>query len=639
VSDAHVVVHLHCYQPPRDDAWTGAVPVEPSAAPAHDWNERVTDECYRPLSAARLLDDAGRIVDAVNLYADVSVDVGATLHRWIAVHAPDVDAAIRTSARDAMALPYVHAILPLASARDRTTLVRWGIADFRRRFARDPEGMWLPEAAVDLDTLECLAAEGLRYTILGQHQATRVRVADGTWADAADRLDPARLHLVRLASGRSLTVCFYDGPSSHAIAFDRSLLADGTRLAQLLAARVREAGPQALVLVATDGETFGHHHRFGEMALVRALHDLAHEPGIAVGGLAAFVGAHADTAIEVEVASPSAWSCAHGVERWRAGCGDVTGGEPGWNQRWRAPLRAMVDRLIDAAAEAYGAAAAELVDDPWAVRDGYGAVIDDDLATRERFARACLRDPDADPGALPRLLGLLELQRHALLAQSSCAWFFADCAGIETALTLHHAARTVELVRTLTGADLDAEMESTLAPMVSNEAPFLDGTALWRAAVASALTPPRLAAWWAAAAAFGAPVERIGRVRFVAAEGDAAVTVVDEATGTGTVVPLSVHRSPAGLAIDAAGVAHSLADLPRDALAPLVAAVVDAALAEPDTGIPDLAIVVGVLGDALGPSVRWRAQNAVLAARDRPDVDVAWLEAWTRAADALGVAR
>ncbi|MFA5883993.1 MAG: DUF3536 domain-containing protein [Acidimicrobiia bacterium] len=679
----HVVFHLHCYQPPREDPWTGAMPVEPSAFPAHDWNQRVTDECYRPLRAARLHDDRGFVVDAHNLYRDISVDMGATLHRWVAAHAHDVDEAIRAADADAahlhaghgsaIAQPYVHAILPLATARDKDTLVRWGIADFRHRFGREPEGIWLPEAAVDVDTLECLAVHGLRYTILGQHQAARVRDADGAWVAATGALDPARPYLARLPSGRAITVCFYDGALSHAIAFDRTLLDDGARLADAVAARAETVAGPALVVVATDGETFGHHHRFGEMALARALHDLSERDGITVGGLGAFLDAH-PAVDEVEIASPSAWSCAHGVERWRADCGDVTGGEPHWNQRWRAPLRDAIDLLASRAGDCYETAAGEIVDDPWAARDAYGDVVDGSLAEREAFARTQTRDADPDTATVARLLGLLELQRHVLFSFSSCAWFFADCAGIETLISLHHAARVVELVRALTGVDLDGEVETALAPMQSNDRDAGDGPSLWRAARAAAVTPAHVAAWWGAQALVGVATPQVGRLRVAAhdvvSEGPAdaptavtaAVVVVDEATGTPTRHAVVARADGAHLTVSVGERRFALADLPADPRTTVVAAwwhrlldapeppsvaavralveageaaavtpdreLVEAALLRvapaavhraadaPVDGLADLAFVVDALAGALPSRLRWTAQNALLAARD-----------------------
>ncbi|GMU78296.1 MAG: hypothetical protein AMXMBFR46_10910 [Acidimicrobiia bacterium] len=248
------------------------------------------------------------------------------------------------------------------------------------------------------------------------------------------------------------------------------------------------------------------------MALARALHDLALVPGVTVGGLTAFLAA-SPPVDEVEITSPSSWSCAHGVERWRADCGDVTGGDPGWNQRWRAPLRTALDLLALRTADAYERAAAAIVEDPWATRDAYGAVIDGTLADRRTLVRAHSRSGDPDPESVSRMLGLLEMQRHALLASSSCAWFFADCAGIETRQSLRHAARAVELATALTGEDLAPAMARTLAPMRSNDPTAGDGRRLWGDARGAAVTPERLGAWWAAATLAGVECTRIGRVR------------------------------------------------------------------------------------------------------------------------------
>jgi hypothetical protein len=677
---ARVVFHLHCYQPPREDPWTGAVPTEPSAAPAHDWNERITDECYRPLGAARILDEAGLIRDAPNLYRDVSVDVGPTLHRWIEQHAPDVDAAIRHADRGAallheghgaaIAQPYVHAILPLANRRDRDTLVRWGLADFRRRFGREAEGMWLPEAAVDVDTLESLAANGVQYTILGDHQARRVRRAGGEW-QSGDALDTGEVHLVRLPSGGTIRVCFYDGHLSHAIAFDRTLLTRGEQLGAAVEERISDG--RGLVLVATDAETFGHHHRFGEMALARALDDVSRVATARVGGLGALVAAIDAPDTEVDIVSPSSWSCAHGVERWRADCGDATGGEPHWNQQWRAPLRAAVDLLARRAAEQYEAVAARIVHDPWGVRDAYGDVIDASTDERVAFVRAHTRSDKPSRPTITRMLGLLEMQRHVLLALSSCAWFFSDCAGLETSISLRNAARAVELLRMFGDLDIDAEIAAALAPMQSNEWPELDGRALWRNAVESAFTSMHAAATWAATTLAGAATTQIGRLRIEATgfrhEGpvdaptslEATVTVVDDATTQVSSHAVRARATPIDLRVDA-GAFFTLADLPidvrTDVLARLwtrllaraapatvqeirdltsatsradvavdratlaavlqraAAVAIDEAARNPTPGLHDLAFVVDALDGALPPSLRWSAQNVLLDIRE-----------------------
>jgi alpha-amylase/alpha-mannosidase (GH57 family) len=379
----HIAMHLHLYQPPREVPSLGTVAREVSAAPFHDWNERITAECYRPLTAARLLDERGLIAAAPNLFEQISFNVGPTLHAWLEEHAPDVDDAIRaadaaTVRRDghghAMAQPYAHAILPLATPRDRETLVRWGVTDFRRRFGRDPEGMWLPETAVDVATLESLAAAGIGFTIVGQHQIARTRAPGGVaWRPAVAGVDPFVPYAVRLPSGRSITVCAFDSQLSRAAAFDHELLGDGARFADRLRGALPDDAHGRLVTVATDGETFGHHHRFGEMALGRALQILAADAAVGVGGIGAFIAAHPPE-YEAELFVPSAWSCGHGVERWRSDCGDSTGGGQGWNQSWRAPLRQTLDWLRDRLAAVFETEAGRLLRDPWEARDDYAEV-------------------------------------------------------------------------------------------------------------------------------------------------------------------------------------------------------------------------------------------------------------------------
>jgi alpha-amylase/alpha-mannosidase (GH57 family) len=484
-----VALHLHHYQPPRENPWLDVVPREPSAAPFHDWNERITAECYRPQTAARLLDDGGSIADTCNVFEHCSFDVGPTLHHWLAEHAVDVDAALRAGDRaatpkhhghgTAIAHPYVHAILPLASDRDRSTLVRWGIADFRARFGRDPEGMWLPETAVDLNTLEALADAGIGYTILAPQQIARTRTLDGEWQQIEPgTIDPTRPYRVALPSGRSMTVCVFDGPLSQSVAFDRALLSDGDALARALLDGFRDReGPQLLV-VATDGETYGHHHRFGEMALAQALANLEADPSVELVTpgefLSRFPAEH-----EAEIVAPSSWSCAHGVGRWCRDCGCTTSSESGWNQEWRAPLRAAVDWLTDAVAGPWEAAATELLTDPWAARDAYvDVLLRPGAESRERFLREHAAADSADSSA--QVWALMELQRHLLFTGTSCGWFFADPAALETAVVLRNAARVLDLAYELLGLDLEEELRGRLKDVNSNRPQEGDGTQLWR---------------------------------------------------------------------------------------------------------------------------------------------------------------
>ncbi|HEX9889046.1 MAG TPA: hypothetical protein VGA69_06180, partial [Nitriliruptorales bacterium] len=339
-----VCIHGHFYQPPREHPWLEAIERQPSAYPFHDWNERITAECYEPNGAARVLDDEGRILRLVKNYARISFNVGPTLLRWMQVQAPDTYAAILEGDRrsiqrfghgSALAQAYHHAILPLANERDRRTEILWGIEDFRHRFGRDPQGMWCAEAAVDVGTLDELAGQGVGFTVLSPYQAQGVRrIGDGAWTDVTGgAVDSTVAYRVGLPSGRDITVFFYDGERSRAVAFE-GLLDSGAQFAERLIEGLDDGndGPK-LLHIATDGESYGHHHRHGEMALAFALQRIEETDGVELTNYAAFLDRFPPEH-EAQILAPSSWSCAHGVERWRADCGCTTGGHPGWNQAW-----------------------------------------------------------------------------------------------------------------------------------------------------------------------------------------------------------------------------------------------------------------------------------------------------------------
>src|SRR4051812_11179720 len=277
----HICIHGHFYQPPRENPWLEAVETQDSASPYHDWNERITAECYGPNASARILDENDRILKIVNNYASISFNFGPTLLSWLESRSPDTYAAIIDADRisrarfsghgSALAQAYNHIILPLANARDKRTQVRWGLCDFEWRFGRKPEGMWLPETAVDVDSLEALAAEGIAFTILEPHQAKRVRkIGEKAWSETG--MDPTMPYRCTLPSGRTIAIFFYDGPISRAVAFE-NLLARGENLAHRVIGAFADTRKHAQVVnIATDGETYGHHHRYGDMALAYALH-------------------------------------------------------------------------------------------------------------------------------------------------------------------------------------------------------------------------------------------------------------------------------------------------------------------------------------------------------------------------------
>jgi alpha-amylase/alpha-mannosidase (GH57 family) len=488
-STRYVCIHGHFYQPPRENPWLEAIESQPSAYPYHDWNERIAAECYAPNANARILDEKNRIVAIVNNYASMSFNFGPTLLSWIEEKEPDVYRDILAADADsrrrfgghgsALAQPYNHMILPLANARDRRTQVLWGLADFAARFGRAPEGMWLPETAVDTETLEVLAEQGLRFTILSPHQAGAARaIGAEAWDEAAGTIDPTRAYRCPLPSGRSIALFFYDGPVSRAVAFDR-LLSKGELFAERLVGAFSEARtwPQ-LVHVATDGETFGHHHRHGDMALAYALHTLESQGLARLTNYGEFLELHPPTH-EVRIVERTSWSCAHGIERWRSDCGCHSGAHPGWSQAWRGPLRDALDGLRDAAIPLFEGGARTLLEDAWAARDDYVRVLLDRTPdSARRFLRAHASRDLSDEERIA-VWKLLELQRHAQLMYTSCGWFFDDVGGIEARQILQYAGRVVQLARELFGVDLEPELVERLAKAASNVAETGDGRRIY----------------------------------------------------------------------------------------------------------------------------------------------------------------
>ena len=486
-SGRFVAIHGHFYQPPRENPWLESVEVQDSATPFHDWNERITAECYAPNTAARRVDHANRILDVVDNFAKISFNVGPTLCAWLEREAPDVYRKIieadRASVRargghgNALAQVYNHMIMPLATRRDKVTQVAWGLADFRARFGREAEGMWLPETAVDSETLEVLAEAGLRFTILAPSQAARVRAsADAAWEEVTGGIDPSQAYRWRGRRGHELALFFYDGPISRAIAFE-NLLERGERfVGALLGAFSDKREGAQLVHVATDGESYGHHRRFGEMALAAAVRQLETGEAATLTNYGAFLAAHPPT-YEVQIREETSWSCAHGVERWRSDCGCRMRGD--WHQRWRAPLRASLDWLREEIDTFYESRASAWLKDPWRARDEYAEVILDRSA--ERLERFLARHQRVALEAAARLevRRLLEMQRNRLLMFTSCGWFFDELSSIEPVQILRYAAMAIQYLADLGGPRLEPEMARRLAEAPTNVPAFRDGGAVW----------------------------------------------------------------------------------------------------------------------------------------------------------------
>jgi len=481
-----ICIHGHFYQPPRENAWLEEVEVQDSAYPYHDWNERVSAECYAPNTASRILDTQNRIIDIVNNYSRISFDAGPTLLTWLEKFNPDAYQAILDADRDsqkrfhghgsAMAQAYNHLIMPLASSRDKRSQVAWGIRDFEARFARKPEGMWLPETAVDLESLDIMAELGIEFTILSPYQAARVKdIKSGAWIDVdRGRVDPKRPYLCRLPSGRTIALFFYDGPIAHEVAFG-PVLQNGEFLAgALLKTFSGDKTQPELVHIATDGETYGHHHRFGDMALAYGLYYLESNNLAELTVYGDYLERFPPTQ-EVRVVENTSWSCVHGVERWRSDCGDNSGMHPGWNQEWRAPLRGAMDRLRAELIDLYEAEMRPLSPNPWDVRDDYIDVIRNRSAENiEAFLARHIRRPLSQPEKV-KVLKLLEMQRHAMLMYTSDGWFFDDISNIETTQVIQYAARAIQLHRDVSGRDLEAEYVGMLAAAKSNIPEIGDG--------------------------------------------------------------------------------------------------------------------------------------------------------------------
>jgi alpha-amylase/alpha-mannosidase (GH57 family) len=483
-------IHGHFYQPPRENPWLESVEIQDSAYPYHDWNERITAECYAPNTATRNLDGEGRIMGIVSNYARISFNFGPTLLSWMEKFAPDAYFAIQAADRQSMtwrsghgaalAQVYNHIIMPLASLADKRTQVRWGIKDFEHRFQRFPEGMWLAETAVDVATLEVLAEEGIHFTILAPHQAKRARrIGFGRWKDVGgSRIDPSRAYLCRLPSGRSITLFFYDGPISQAVAFEK-LLSSGEQFAtRLMTGFSEQSSHSQLVHIATDGETYGHHHAFGEMALGHALNYIEVNNLARLTNYGEYLELHPATH-EVQIIDNTSWSCVHGIERWRNDCGCNSGGNGSWNQQWRKPLRDALDWLSGQLAVSFEDGLADFVKDPWAARNDYIAVMldrsDENIAAF--LQRHSLRPLDEE--AVAAVLSLLEMQRHAMLMYTSCGWFFDELSGIETVQIIQYAGRAMQLAESYCVESIEDHFLERLALAGSNMAEHVNGAQIY----------------------------------------------------------------------------------------------------------------------------------------------------------------
>jgi alpha-amylase/alpha-mannosidase (GH57 family) len=477
--ERYICIHGHFYQPPRENPWLEAVEIQDTAYPYHDWNKKVTFECYAPNSTSRNLDGEGRILDIESNYSRISFNFGPTLLSWMERNAPETYQAILDSDRqsiewrsghgNAIAQVYNHIIMPLANTRDKRTQILWGIKDFEYRFKRFPEGMWLSETAVDIETVDILAELGIKFTILAPNQAWKVRkIGTGKWRDVScSKIDPTMAYRYNLPSGRMINIFFYDGPISRAVAFE-DLLKKGEDFAKRLLSGFSDQRQWPQIMhIATDGETYGHHHKFGDMALVHALNYIEANGLERLTNYGEYLEKHSPTH-EVQIFESSSWSCIHGIERWRSNCGCNSGGHPGWNQEWRRPLRDALDWLRDRLSFIYENMAGEYLKNPWEARDDYIDIILN--RSEENVKRFFEHHPSKILNGDERILvfKLLEIQRHAMLMYTSCGWFFDELSGVETIQVIQYAGRAIQLSEEIFHDRLEDTFKTRLALAKSN---------------------------------------------------------------------------------------------------------------------------------------------------------------------------
>ena len=473
----YIIIHGHFYQPPRDNPWLGCIPYQPSASPYHDWNERVNAECYAPNSVSRILDHNGKILSLVNNYEKMSFNFGPTLLGWLRQNSPQVYTRIiraDTKSRvlnkghgNAIAQCYNHMIMPLANRHDKITQIVWGIRDFQFHFGRSPEGMWLPETAVDLETLDIMAEMGISFTILAPHQAKMVKPkGEKRWYPTEpSKLDTSVPYLVKLPTGREIHIFFYNSDISHQVAFGR-LLDSGEAFARKLLEEPLGSTQQApIICIATDGETYGHHHKFSEMALSYAislidstLDATITNPGYCLETI--------EPVMEVQIRENTSWSCIHGIQRWMSDCGCTAPHTKGWNQQWRTPLREALDYIRFYFIRVFEEMGRELFHDPWKARNEYVEVLLDNHR-RDHFLKKHLIKPEHIPSRQASLRAL-ELQKNAMFMYTSCGWFFNDISRIETIQILSYALRALELYQSLTGKSLLEDFLDILSEAKSN---------------------------------------------------------------------------------------------------------------------------------------------------------------------------
>lgn len=509
--EVFLTIHGHFYQPPRENPWLESIELQDSAAPFHDWNERINNECYNPNSVSKIVDSRNKILDVVNNYSSMSFNFGPTLLSWMEKYAPlayeriikaDIESVHEHDGHgNAIAQVYNHMIMPLANEHDKQTQVIWGIKDFEARFGRKPEGIWLAETAVDDDTLRVLVENGIKYTVLSPYQALKVRKeGQNDWSDVSwGNIDPGRAYRYYIKSSpeKYIDLFFYDGAISKSVAFDE-ILKDGNKFVRRLKEGATDHRDYAqLVNIATDGESYGHHTKFGDMALAYVLRLRAKEEGFTVVNYAQYLE-KSPSKMEVDIKQDSSWSCFHGVGRWKEDCGCSTGGHPGWNQKWRKPLREALDYLRDELVIIFEKEGKKYFPSPWDARNNYiNVILDRSELTVEKFQKENFTKDLTDEEKV-KAMELLEIQRQAMLMYTSCGWFFSEISGIETTQIMKYAARAMQLAQNFSKKDLEKRFLEILDQAKSNFTEFGTGKDIFEKFVKpSVVTTKQIASLWA----------------------------------------------------------------------------------------------------------------------------------------------
>ena len=491
----NLIIHGHFYQPPRENAWSGEIELQRSAAPYHDWNERILHECYMPNSKAQIINDIGKIIDRVNNYEYLSFNFGPTLLHWIKtkhhdtykkiIHADNISAKNNSGHGNAIAMCYNHMIMPLANYRDKITQIRWGLKDFEYHFKREPEGIWLPETACNMETIEALIDEGVKFIILDTGQAEKVKSPTGEWIDVSNgSINPKIPYKCysELHPDRFITIFFYDGPISKAVAFDDVLKSSQNLLNKITQAIDLAVKGEFVIDLATDGETFGHHKKFADRTLAYFIKSLVPENNINITNFGSFL-ANNPAVYEVQIKrgdnnEGTSWSCPHGVKRWKEDCGCGGGGD--WNQQWRKPLRDAMNWLRDeliAVFEKYGQ---NYFKDPWAARNSYIDLLLDNSSKNRRkfFSEHSTHKLGRDEKKIA--YNLLEMQKFAMFMFTSCGWFFSEISGLEAVQILQYAAKAIEIGEYISGKGLENQFLEILSMARPNDKTYKTGADIWQ---------------------------------------------------------------------------------------------------------------------------------------------------------------